>query len=220
MAVVGAATTFGKWGFDLFRTATSSSSPRRVYPINRNAAEVQGVKAYPTLRDLPEAIDFVVIVVPYESIPEVMQECVEIGVKAGLIISAGLGETGAEGAKLQEEIVRTARSGGIRLVGPNCMGNFNTAADFSTLRQGFIGLFIDFYFETPRRRDLDGGLKIAQDAICDALGVNDNRVVDVHLVKRIDPRRTRIEVELEAIPDWEFDVQQYVYLGEGNGPGG
>jgi crossover junction endodeoxyribonuclease RusA len=83
----------------------------------------------------------------------------------------------------------------------------------TALRQGFVGLFIDFYFETPRRRDLDGGLKITQDAICDALGVNDNRVVDVHLVKRIDPLRPRIEVELEAIPDWQFDVE-YVYLGE------
>ena len=87
----------------------------------------------------------------------------------------------------------------------------------ATLRDGFVGLFIDFYFETPRRRDLDGGLKITQDAICDALDVNDNRVVDVHLVKRIDPLRPRIEVELEAIPDWDFDAQHYVYLGERHG---
>jgi crossover junction endodeoxyribonuclease RusA len=87
----------------------------------------------------------------------------------------------------------------------------------ATLREGFVGLFIDFFFETPRRRDLDGGLKITQDAICDALGVNDNRVVDVHLVKRIDPLRPHIEVELEAILDWDFDVQQYVYLGDANG---
>jgi crossover junction endodeoxyribonuclease RusA len=83
----------------------------------------------------------------------------------------------------------------------------------AALRQGFVGLFIDFYFETPRRRDLDGGLKITQDAICDALEVNDNRVVDVHLVKRIDPLRPHIGVELEAILDWEFDTQ-YVYLGQ------
>jgi len=82
----------------------------------------------------------------------------------------------------------------------------------AVLREGFMALFIDFYFETPRRRDLDGGLKITQDAICDALGINDNRVVDVHLVKRIDPLRPRIEVELEAIADWQFDVE-YVYLG-------
>jgi crossover junction endodeoxyribonuclease RusA len=83
----------------------------------------------------------------------------------------------------------------------------------AALRQGFVGLFIDFYFETPLRRDLDGGLKITQDAICDALEVNDNRVVDVHLVKRIDPLRPHIGVELEAILDWKFDTQ-YVYLGQ------
>jgi len=82
----------------------------------------------------------------------------------------------------------------------------------TALREGYVGLFIDFYFETPHRRDLDGGLKITQDAICDALEVNDNRVVDVHLVKRIDPLRPRIEVELEAILDWTFDTE-YVYLG-------
>jgi crossover junction endodeoxyribonuclease RusA len=84
------------------------------------------------------------------------------------------------------------------------------------LRRGFVGLFIDFFFETPGRRDLDGGLKITQDAICEALGVNDNRVVDVHLVKRIDPLRPRIVVELEAILDWDFDVQ-YVVLRDGDG---
>lgn len=79
------------------------------------------------------------------------------------------------------------------------------------LRRGYIGLFIDFYFETPLRRDLDGGLKITQDAICDTLGINDNRVVDIHLVKRIDPSRPRLEVELEAIPNWQFD-EEYLYL--------
>ena len=79
------------------------------------------------------------------------------------------------------------------------------------LREGYVGLFLDFYFETPLKRDLDGGLKITQDAILAPLGVNDNRVVDIHLVKRIDPRRPRVEVELEAILDWQFDTQ-YVYL--------
>ena len=78
------------------------------------------------------------------------------------------------------------------------------------LKQGFVGLFLDFYFKTPLKRDLDGGLKIAQDAILTPLGVNDNRVVDIHLVKRIDPLRPRLEVELEAISDWQFDVQYYV----------
>ena len=83
----------------------------------------------------------------------------------------------------------------------------------AALKQGWIGLFLDFYFETPLRRDLDGGLKITQDAILEALGINDNRVVDIHMVKRIAPTNPRVEVELEAIPEWQFD-DEYVYLEE------
>jgi crossover junction endodeoxyribonuclease RusA len=70
---------------------------------------------------------------------------------------------------------------------------------------GYLALFIDFYFETPLRRDLDGGLKIAQDAICAGLEMDDRRVVDIHLVKRTDSHQPRIEVELEALPRWRFD---------------
>lgn len=69
---------------------------------------------------------------------------------------------------------------------------------------GYLALFIDFYFETPLRRDLDGGLKIAQDAICAGLETDDRRVVDIHLVKRTDRGSPRIEVELEALPAWQF----------------
>ena len=75
---------------------------------------------------------------------------------------------------------------------------------------GYLALFIDFYFETPLRRDLDGGLKIAQDAICAALEVDDRRVVDIHLVKRIDPLRPHIVVELEILPEWSFDDERQV----------
>lgn len=86
----------------------------------------------------------------------------------------------------------------------------------TTIQSGYISLFIDFYFATPLKRDLDGGLKVAQDALCEALGMNDNRVVDIHLVKRIDPRNPRIEVQLETIPEdeWQFD-EEYLYLEPG-----
>jgi crossover junction endodeoxyribonuclease RusA len=79
------------------------------------------------------------------------------------------------------------------------------------LRQGYLALFLDFYFTTPLKRDLDGGLKITQDALCDGLGINDNRVVDIHLVKHIDPLHPRLYVELEVIADWQFDTE-YILL--------
>jgi crossover junction endodeoxyribonuclease RusA len=79
------------------------------------------------------------------------------------------------------------------------------------LHQSYLALFLDFYFTTPLKRDLDGGLKITQDALCEGLGLNDNRIVDIHLTKHIDPLHPHLYLELEAIPDWQFD-QEYVLL--------
>lgn len=80
-----------------------------------------------------------------------------------------------------------------------------SAALRDQLRQGYLALFLDFYFTTPLKRDLDGGLKITLDALCEGLGLNDNRVVDIHLTKHIDPLHPRLYIELEALPDWQFD---------------
>jgi crossover junction endodeoxyribonuclease RusA len=91
------------------------------------------------------------------------------------------------------------------------MSRVELPPDFAaTLQNGYLAIFIDFYFETPLRRDLDGGLKIALDTICAALGIDDRRVVDIHLVKRIDPLHPRIEVELEALADWSFEDERAV----------
>ena len=73
------------------------------------------------------------------------------------------------------------------------------------LRQGYLSLLLAFYFETPLKRDLDGGLKIAQDALCEGLGLNDNRVVSIHLLKYIDPLHPHLDVEIEALDEWRFD---------------
>ena len=74
----------------------------------------------------------------------------------------------------------------------------------SALRQGFLSLHMTFYFKTPLLRDLDGGLKIAQDALCEAFQINDNRVVELHLRKQVDAQRPRLEVRMTIIPRWEF----------------
>jgi crossover junction endodeoxyribonuclease RusA len=79
-----------------------------------------------------------------------------------------------------------------------------------------LGVYFTFYFTTPMRRDLDGGLKIALDALAESLGFDDRAVVDLHLTKQIDPLHPRLEVELETIRGWSFD-RTYVYLGEAEG---
>jgi crossover junction endodeoxyribonuclease RusA len=88
-----------------------------------------------------------------------------------------------------------------------------TPAIERAVASSLLGIYLVYFFETPHRRDLDGGLKITLDALGRALGFDDRAVVDLHLTKRIDPLRPRVEIDLETILDWEFD-RTYQYLGE------
>ena len=83
--------------------------------------------------------------------------------------------------------------------------------DFSATRPSheiFLQLRLEFFFKTPQRRDLDNGLKIVQDLVCEALGVDDRNVVAVELVKRVDAQNPRLEVTVSALSSWEFSPHQ------------
>jgi crossover junction endodeoxyribonuclease RusA len=83
----------------------------------------------------------------------------------------------------------------------------------AALAEAAIGVYLIYFFETPHKRDLDGGLKITLDALSRNLGFDDRAIVDIHLSKKIDPLHPRVEIDLETIHDWEFD-RTYHYLGE------
>lgn len=78
-------------------------------------------------------------------------------------------------------------------------------------QNNLLGVYMTFYFATPMRRDVDGGVKITLDTIATALGFDDRNVVDMHLTKQIDPLHPRVEIEIETIHDWTFD-REYVVL--------
>jgi acetyltransferase len=94
--------------------------------VNPKTGSILGVKAYPSVLEIPDAVELAVIVVPSGSIPQVLEECGRKGITAAVIISAGFREIGAEGAKREEVVVETARRFGIALIGPNCLGIINT----------------------------------------------------------------------------------------------
>ena len=131
VAVIGASSTPGKWGCDILNLLLTGGE-RKVYPINKNRAEVLGVKAYPGVAEVPGPVDFAVITVSSEALPAAMEDCVRKGVKTALIISGGFAETGKEGAKAEQKVVEIARRGGIRFIGPNCAGHFNTHSGLFT----------------------------------------------------------------------------------------
>jgi len=128
VAVIGATNNFAKWGYSTF-ASIMNSYPGDLYPVNRHDREILGYPAFPRVTDIPGPVDLVVIVVPPENVSGIMRDCVDKGVKAGVIITAGFAEVGAEGKAMQDEVMRIARSGGIRLVGPNCMGMWSAAAN-------------------------------------------------------------------------------------------
>jgi acetyl coenzyme A synthetase (ADP forming)-like protein len=129
VAVIGASRDSSTIGGQLFRNLISSEFRGPVYPVNPKADVVQGAVAYPSITDVLGDVDVAFVVVPAHAVAEVAHRCGEKGVHGLVVISSGFGEVAGEGASLQEELVRTCRTYGMRLIGPNCMGIVNTADD-------------------------------------------------------------------------------------------
>lgn len=134
IAVIGASNTRGSWGFTIMNSLISLGN-KRIYPVNPKASEVSGLKAYTDITSVPDPVDLAVIVVAAPLVPAVLQECVSKGIKMALVISAGFGETGGDGQKLELELIQIASEGGLRFVGPNSMGHANTWSKVSTFGQ-------------------------------------------------------------------------------------
>jgi acetate---CoA ligase (ADP-forming) len=125
IAVVGASRDTDSMSGTLFRNVCESFSGA-VIPVNPYAEEVRGRRAYPSLRDVPDAVDLAVIAVPAASVLEVARQCVEKQVKAVVVISAGFSEIDEHGRHKGDELHAILREAGIPLVGPNCLGLLNT----------------------------------------------------------------------------------------------
>src|SRR3712207_6394951 len=125
VAVIGATERPGSVGRTIMWNLVSSPFGGTVFPVNSRRPNVLGIKAYPSVSDVPQKVDLAVIVAPAPAVPGIITECVEAGVEGAIIISAGFRETGSEGAELERQTLEEARRGRIRIVGPNCLGVMN-----------------------------------------------------------------------------------------------
>ncbi len=125
IAVIGASNDPLKLGYEVFKNLKKYKDGR-VYPVNVKDEEVQGVKAYKNVKDIPDEVDLAVVVVPKRFVRGTVIDCGEKGVRGTIIITAGFGEVGEEGKKEERELVEIAREYGMRIVGPNCVGVMNT----------------------------------------------------------------------------------------------
>ncbi|MCC6188548.1 MAG: bifunctional acetate--CoA ligase family protein/GNAT family N-acetyltransferase [Anaerolineales bacterium] len=125
VAVIGASEKAGSVGRTIVWNLLSSPFGGTIYPINPKRANILGIKAYPNIAQVPDQVDLAVIVTPAPTVPGIIGECVDAGVKGAIIISAGFKETGPGGAALEQAILAQARRGRMRIIGPNCLGVMN-----------------------------------------------------------------------------------------------
>lgn len=122
IAVIGATEAPGSVGRTTLWNLISSPFGGTVFPVNPKRSSVLGIRAYPSILQVPEQVDLAVVVTPAPSVPKVIHECGQAGVKGAIIISAGFKELGAPGVALEAQVLAEARAAGIRIIGPNCLG--------------------------------------------------------------------------------------------------
>src|SRR5918995_1812356 len=145
VAVVGATERPGSVGRTIMWNLVSSPFGGTVFPVNSRRLNVLGIKAYPSVSEVPARVDLAVIVAPAPAVPDIIGECVEAGVAGAIIISAGFRETGPEGVELERRVLEEARRGRMRIIGPNCLGvmkphtGLNATFAFGMARPGSVG---------------------------------------------------------------------------------
>ncbi|GAA0377900.1 hypothetical protein GCM10010160_05020 [Acrocarpospora corrugata] len=126
VAVIGASREPGGIGQTVLRNLLAADFTGPVYPVHREVRAVAGVRAYRSVSAIDGDVDLAIVAVPAESVLGVVEECARKGVRGLIVVSSGFGETGEEGGRRQQELVRISRLYGLRVVGPNCLGIANT----------------------------------------------------------------------------------------------
>lgn len=179
IAIVGASTTPGKIGYTVLANLIQSNYEGKIYPINPTADEILGLKAYPEVAAVPGSIDAAVIVVPAKLVIEVAEECGKKGVKGLIVITSGFSEVGRR--DLEDELVAVARQYGMRVLGPNIVGNLSNSDKINASFAPFLPL--------PGKATLvsqSGALLIAIDASTYTRRVGFDRLVSIGNMSDVD----------------------------------
>jgi acyl-CoA synthetase (NDP forming) len=133
IAIIGASPDELKSGGMFISSLLKDGYSGTIYPINRKESEIMSLKTYASVLDVPGEIDLAVIAIPAQGVAQTMAECAQKRIRFAVVHSVGFSEMGAEGRKLEKQVVEAARSGGVRIVGPNCMGIFSPKGRINTI---------------------------------------------------------------------------------------
>ncbi len=145
IAIIGASKDPAKRGNVAIRALLGGDFPGKIYPIHPRESEIEGLKCYPDLASVPGPIDLALVCTPAHTLPAIMADCGRHEVKGAVVLASGFGEASPQGAALERDMVEAARTHGVRIVGPNTSGIFNThkranLAGFPDLPTGGLGL--------------------------------------------------------------------------------
>lgn len=145
IAIIGASKDQTKRGFRTIEKLLEDGYAGRICPINPKETEILGLKCYPTIGDVPEPVELAIVCTPARTVPDVIAHCGAKGVKGAVVLAGGFAEAGEDGRLLQERMVTAAKAHGVRIIGPNTSGVFNThkacnVVGFEDLKKGDIGL--------------------------------------------------------------------------------
>ncbi len=133
VAIIGASKTVGKVGNVILSNLLESNFRGRVYPVNPNTESIYGRKVFASIKDVPEPVELAVLATRAEVVPQIMRECAEKGVKGVIIVSGGFAEVGGEGIERQKQVEEIAKRVGMRIVGPNCIGVYDSESEMDTM---------------------------------------------------------------------------------------
>ena len=137
LAIIGASNNSQKSGGSFLKSLIDFHYAGRLYPVNPGASEVMGLKSYPSIGEIPEAVDLVIITIPSRAVPQTLRACVEKKVKFVIVHTAGFSEIGVEGKVLEAKLSEAIRGSETRVVGPNCLGLYCPQSRISTIMPSF-----------------------------------------------------------------------------------
>lgn len=214
VAIVGASRTEGKVGYEILAGLLKARFPGEIYPVNPTCEEIQGLKVYPDLKSIGQTPDLAVLVVAAKHVPDVMQECANLGIKAVVIIASGFKESGPKGAELEKTVIRIAKSAGIRVIGPNCIGlmvprqKLNASFGGDLPAAGSIGYFSQSGSLLAAIVDMVGGTHLGFSKLI-SIG-NKADVDELTIIRALgdDPDTKVIAGYLETISDGDTFIRQ------------
>ncbi|RPJ43580.1 MAG: CoA-binding protein, partial [Deltaproteobacteria bacterium] len=132
VVIVGASATPHKPGNDVIRNIQANGFRGIMYLVNQKGGEILGLKAYPSVKQIPEPVDLAVIILPAAANPQAIRDCAARGIKAVVLAAGGFSEVDEKGEELQADLLRAVRETGVRVLGPNTSGHTSTPADFTS----------------------------------------------------------------------------------------